>query len=93
MATVGGCMPQRTRVRLRQPLLEFTRGRLTEGLLREHVLKSNGDRVARAPDGPEFGTGEYIAVAAPEVGNGSAVGSAVLPVLTHAFRAVRPLPC
>ncbi len=34
------------------------------------------------PDGPRMGTGEYIGVVAPEVGNDSAIGGAVLPMLT-----------
>ena len=34
------------------------------------------------PDGPKMGSGEYIGVVAPEVGNDSAIGGAVLPMLT-----------
>ncbi|MBN2437357.1 MAG: tripartite tricarboxylate transporter permease [Deltaproteobacteria bacterium] len=34
------------------------------------------------PDGPKFGTGVYAGVAAPETANNSAIGGAVLPMLT-----------
>jgi putative tricarboxylic transport membrane protein len=34
------------------------------------------------PDGPKFGTGMYAGVAAPETANNSAIGGAVLPMLT-----------
>lgn len=34
------------------------------------------------PDGPKFGTGVYAGVAAPETANNSAIGGAILPMLT-----------